>query len=109
MNRNRRLELHTILCDILGCPEHGKECRVYFQSPSNVEMRYDCIRYERKKINTDFADNFPYQLLDRYQLTLIYKNPDSDLPKKIAALSRCSHERHYTADNLHHDVFNLYF
>lgn len=106
---NRRLKLHAILCGILGCPERGDDCRAYFQSPANVDMEYDCIRYERAKIGADYADNLPYQLRDRYQLTLIYRNPDSELPKKIAELPMCSHERHYTADNLHHDIFNLYF
>ena len=72
-------------------------------------MSYDCIRYEALKIKPTFANNVPYQLHDCYQLTAIYKNPDSDLPKKIAALPMCSHERHYTADNLNHDVFNLYY
>jgi hypothetical protein len=106
---NRRIELHAILCEILGCPERGKECRAYFQPPATIKMQYDCVRYERTKIDQNHADNLPYLLHDRYQLTLIYKNPDSDLPKKISALPMCSHERHYTADNLNHDVFNLYF
>ncbi len=104
-----RLQLHTILCGVLGCPERGEECRVYFQPPSNTEMVYDCIRYERDRIEPNFADNRPYALHNRYQVTVIYRNPDSDLPKKIALLPRCSHDRHYVADNLHHDVFNLYF
>lgn len=103
------MELHAILCDILGCPFKGDDCRAYFQSPANIQMQYDCIRYERSKIGTTFADNRPYQLNDRYQLTLIYRNPDSDLPKKIALLPMCTHDRNYKADNLNHDVFTLYF
>ena len=101
---SRRLRLHKVLCDILDCPEIGKECRAYFQAPNNTLMEYDCIRYSRSKIDSAFADNQHYQLHDRYQLIVIYKNPDSNLPYKIAALPMCSHERHYTADNLHHDV-----
>ncbi len=103
----KRIELHNILCGILGCPERGTACRVYFQPPVNVEMKYDCIVYERSHINTTFADNRPYAFQDRYQITLIYRNPDSVLPKKIAALPMCVHDRHFTADNLHHDVFTL--
>lgn len=106
---SRRLQLHSILCRILDCPEQGRECRVYYQPPANTEMRYDCIRYERAKIDPAFANNQPYQLNDRYQITAIYKNPDSDIPKKIAMLPTCAHERHYTADNLHHDIFHLYY
>ena len=72
-------------------------------------MEYDCIVYERKLIKPTFANNQPYLLNDCYQVTLIYRNPDSDLPKKVALLPMCVHERHFTADNLHHDVFTLYF
>lgn len=104
-----RLKLHAILCEILGCPETGDECRAFFQGPNNTLMKYDCIRYSRSKIDSTFADNMPYQFYDRYQLTVIYRNPDSDIPKKVARLPMCSHERHYLADNLHHDIFNIYF
>lgn len=72
-------------------------------------MKYPCIVYERSRIEPDFADNLPYIFRDRYQVTVIDKDPDSDLPRKIAALPMCVHDRHYTASNLHHDVFNLYF
>lgn len=106
---SRRLELHTVLCGLLECPERGEECRAYFQSPSNVKMRYDCIRYERSRIDPAYADNLPYRLHDRYQLTVIYKNPDSELPSKVAGLPMCRHEQHYTADNLHHDIYTLYY
>lgn len=49
------------------------------------------------------------RFIDRYQVTVIYRNPDSEIPSKIALLPMCSHERHYTKENLNHDVFNLYF
>ena len=104
-----RLQLHTALCGILGCPERGDACRVYFQPPENLKIQYDCIIYERSEIEAIHADNAPYRLLDRYQVTVIYKNPDSDLPHRIAMLPMCVHDRHFTADNLNHDVFNLYY
>ncbi len=82
---------------------------VYFQPPADCKMKYPCIVYERSRIEADFADNLPYTFRDRYQVTVIDKDPDSNLPRKVAALPMCSHDRHYTASNLHHDVFNLYF
>lgn len=100
---SRRLELQTVLENLLGSRN------VYFQPPATFQMKYDCIRYERMRIRAKHADNSPYQLNDCYQLIAIYRDPDSDLPKKIALLPSCSHERHYTADNLHHDVFTLYY
>ena len=106
---DRRLKLHSILCEILGCPETGDSCRAYFQAPANTSMVYDCIRYSRAKIDPTFADNLSYQLQDRYQLIVIHRKPDSDLPRKVAGLPLCRHERQYESDNLYHDVFNLYY
>lgn len=104
-----RVQLHTILCGILGCPDRGDTCRAYFQPPASKEIQYPCIVYERSEIDAVHADNAPYRLLDRYQVTAIYKNPDSDLPHQIAMLPMCAHDRHFTADNLNHDIFNLYY
>lgn len=106
---DNRLQLHSVLCGILGCPERGDSCRAYFQPPENYKIQYDCIVYERGRIDANHADNAPYQLHDRYQVTVIYKNPDSSLPHQIASLPMCAHDRHFTSDNLNHDVFNLYY
>lgn len=104
-----RVQLHTVLCGILECPDCGDACRAYFQPPASKEIQYPCIVYERSEIDAVHADNAPYRLLDRYQVTVIYKNPDSDLPHRIAMLPMCAHDRHFTADNLNHDIFNLYY
>ena len=65
---NRRYELQAVLEGILGSGN------VYFQPPENLKVRYDCIVYERSEIETVHADNAPYRLLDRYQVTVIYKS-----------------------------------
>lgn len=100
---NKRIELQAVLEQVLGTGN------VYFQPPENLKMVYDCIVYERSQIDILYADNSSYQLRDRYQVTAIYKNPDSELPHRLAMLPLCSHERHFTSDNLHHDVFTLYY
>lgn len=82
---------------------------VYFQPPSNMVLSYPCIIYKRDSARTEFADNAPYSRITRYQVTVIDRNPDSELPAKVAALPRCLFDRFYTADNLNHDVFNLFF
>lgn len=98
-----RLELHDILVSILG------SSNVYFQPPESISLKYPCIIYNRDYIKTEFADNSPYTLGKRYSVTVITKDPDSDIPDDIAAMPKCSFERHFTADNLNHDIFNLYF
>lgn len=98
-----RSELQALLVDLLGS-EH-----VYFQSTINTQMKYPCIRYNRDHIDIKHADNSPYKHKKRYQLTVIDRNPDSDIPDKVAELPTCSFDRHYTADGLNHDVFHLFF
>ena len=96
-----RLNLQTIFEEILGSRN------VYFDPPESVKMQYDAIRYSRSKIENTFASDLVYMQNDRYEVVAIYRNPDSDLPRKISMLPMCIHDRHYVADNLHHDVFTL--
>lgn len=98
-----RTELQTILEDLLGTKQ------VYFQPPESVRMTYPCIVYARNDGRTIFADNAPYRFMKRYSVTVIDRNPDSEIPDKVAQLPMCIFNRHYTADNLHHDSFELYF
>ena len=99
----RRLLLQSILEELLGSEN------VYFQAPANLVMQYPCIRYERDRAQTTFADNVLYGYKQRYTVTLIDRDPDSPLIIEIASLQHSSHERWYAADNLNHDVFTLYF
>lgn len=99
----RRLSLQSLLETLAGSDN------VYFQPPANVQMQYPAIVYERDAANTEFAGNSPYRYTKRYQVTVIDGNPDSDIPDKVARLPMCTFNRHFTADNLNHDVFDLYF
>lgn len=87
----------------------GITTNVYFQPPPNVMMSYPCIVYTRSNGDTIFADNMPYSIETRYTITVIDKNPDSEIPPKIAALCKCIYDRHYISENLNHDVFSIYF
>lgn len=72
-------------------------------------MVYPCIVYNRDLSQTEYADNVPYAYTQRYQVTVIDKNPDGDIREKVAALPQTLYIRFYAADNLNHDVFNLFF
>lgn len=85
------------------------EATVYFQPPANVTMKYPAIVYQRDYAVTKFADNSPYRHTKRYQLTIMDTNPDSGIYDKIAGLPMCIFNRHFTADNLNHDVFSLFY
>lgn len=98
-----RLQLQSLLESLLETPN------VYFQPPATVKMVYPCIVYQRDNADTKFADNEPYRHTKRYQVTVIDRNPDSLIPDRVAALPLCTHTRFFTAENLNHDVFSLYF
>lgn len=98
-----RLDLQALFEEILGSRN------VYFQPPSTIRMSYPAIVYERIRIDTDHADNQAYFQHPKYSVTVIDPDPDSEIPGRVAKLPMCSFDRHYTADNLNHDVFNLYF
>ena len=100
---DRRLELDAILRNILG------NNNTYFEPPASIKMRYPCIRYSRSHMDAVYADNSTYLKRKRYELILIYEDADDDLPDMLMEHLMVSHDRHYVADNLHHDVFTLYF
>lgn len=99
----QRLDLQALLEATLGSEN------VYFQPPPSVKMKYPAIVYSRDRVDIKHADNQPYKNEKRYMITVIDANPDSDIPDKVAALPRVTFNRAYTAENLHHDVFTLFF
>ena len=100
-----RTELQTLLEEITD--------NVYFQPPSNIQMQYPCIIYRRDGSNNNrisrYADNIAYQHTKRYQVTVVDRNPDTELPDKVEELPLCSIDRTYSAENLNHFVFTLFF
>ena len=97
----QRLDLHYRLKQIAD--------NVYFQPPANVHLIYPCIIYERARANVNFAGNNPYKYMKRYKITVISGNPDDLIADEIAQLPLCTHDTFFTADNLNHDVFTIYF
>jgi hypothetical protein len=97
-------ELQVILQEIVG-----EDVKVYFQPTTNINMQYPCLVYERDAGDTKHADNAPYKFAWRYQIKWIDRDPESPVLRKIAALPSCSYDRFYTAEDLNHDVFNIYF
>jgi hypothetical protein len=97
-----RLQLQSRLEVLLGTPY------VYFQPPPSLVINYPCIVYHIDKGDTDFAGNRPYRYYERYQVTVIDEDPDTDIRFKIAALPTSIFDRWYAANNLNHYVYNLY-
>lgn len=95
-------QLQTILEETLG------STNVYLQPPSNVQMLYPAIVYNLDAMDTRFAGDKPYSLEKRYQVTVIDRNPLSEIPDHVAALPKCSFSRFFAVNGLNHFVFVLY-
>lgn len=80
---------------------------VYFQPPENIKMKYPAIVYERDNIQNNFADNSVYAQSQVYMVTVIDEDPDSKFVEKISQLPTARFNRHFTSDNLNHDVFTI--
>lgn len=98
----RRLQLHELLVS-LGAK------KVYFQPPANISMEYPCIVYQRDSADNIFADDTQYRYTQRYMVTVIDRNPDSEIVERMTKLPLCTFNRHFASGDLNHDVFNLYF
>lgn len=98
-----RIELQRLFEDVLGSRN------VYFQPPETKKMSYPAIVYSRSSIRSKFADDGVYKLSHLYDVTLIDRNPDSEIIDKIASLPHCRYDRHYVADNLNHDTFTIFY
>lgn len=96
-----RLELQNLLESILGSRN------VYYQPPESIKIKYPAIIYSRNNIDNNFADDIVYIQNHTYQIIVIDANPDSEIVNKISKLPMCRYNRHYTSDNLNHDVFIL--
>lgn len=99
----RREQLHLLLQEKLG------SSNVYFQPPPNIRMVYPAIIYQRDDTDTSYAGNNPYLRVKRYQVTVVDSDPDSAIPDRIALIAMCAFSRHFTSEQLNHDVFTLYF
>lgn len=99
----RRLQLHDKLLEVLGSPN------VYFQPPSGFQMVYPCIVYSRDRKDEIFADDLLYNKTFCYRVMVIDRDPDSEIPERLAELPFCSFVTHYKVDQLNHDIYNLYF
>ena len=83
---------------------------VYFQPPESIKMRYPCIVYERSTGRSLRADNYMYVHFTEYQVTYITKDPDDRMVDiLLKSFPMISHDRFYTADNLNHDVYTLFY
>ena len=98
-----RISLDNILRECLGSTS------VYYNPPENIKMHYPCIVYDRDDSYTSRANDKLYYKMKRYRITVIDRDPDSEIPDAIEELPYCNFNRSYKADGLCHFVFTLYY
>lgn len=99
-----RIDLQKALCDAVGSKN------VYYQPAATYKLTYPCIVYERDKKASRYANDGTYLISDRYTITYIHKDADSEIPDKLLrTFTMISHDRTFKSDNLYHDVFSLYY
>ena len=98
-----RIDLQNVLEELLGSRN------VYYQPPESLKISYPAIVYSRKTIDNSYANNSVYKQNYAYEITVIDKNPDSEIVNKVSKLPTCRFDRHFKSDNLNHEVFTLYY
>lgn len=83
---------------------------VYFQPTTNIRMQYPCFVVKRKSGKQLAADNKNYKFDKCYSLTYISYEEDPDMVDTVVwHFPMCRYDTPFTSDNLHHDVFTLYW
>lgn len=100
---NGRLNLQSKLETFLGSNN------VYFQPPTNLNMRYPAIVYKINNIDSKHADDKNYKLTDVFQVILIVYDPDDPRIHSIMeTFDNCRFVTAYEKDGLRHYVYNIY-
>jgi len=104
------------LRDLLGTDE------VYFQTSSDAGIddgepyiftgiNYPCFIVKRTNAYQPKANDKTYLFRPAYEVT--YINRDEPDPEMLYAVGKrfslCNYQRHFISDNLHHDVWTIYY
>ena len=99
----KREELNEIFVSFLGSRQ------VYFQPDDKIAISYPAIVYEMDDQSVIYADNRSHRRVDRYQVTIIDRNPDVPASRLIEQLPMCTFSRAFAKDGLNHRIYSLYF
>jgi hypothetical protein len=72
-------------------------------------MNYPCLTYKTDKPWVEHADNLKYFVKKRWTVTVIDRNPDSDIPDLVLALPQCEFDRFFISGGLNHWVYTLFY
>lgn len=96
-----RIELQRYLERVLGSKN------VYFEPPETLKMRYPCIVYNLSRMNPTNADNLSYRVSQEYDIQYITREPEVDIPMRLAYTKRFRAGQHFVADGMHHFNYSV--
>lgn len=102
--KDNRIRFHNALSQLLGTGVH-----LYFQPPENITIAYPAVIYSRNNIKNNSADDIVYSQGTEYQVTVIDKDPDSEIVNKLSKFPTSRYSRHFTTSNMNHDVFIILY
>lgn len=116
-HQRRSDDLILELMELLGTEE------VYFQPSADAGindygesyiftgMQYPCFVMKRTTAYQPHANDRNYLFRPGYEVTYINRDePDSLMIERVMRrFPYCRYDRHFVADNLHHDVFTIYY
>lgn len=82
---------------------------VYYDPPESLFMEYPAIVYSKTNMPARYANNKKYHKSLAFEVKVIAEDPDTYYVDLVHDM-RCSRfDRHFIADDLHHDVFTIIF
>lgn len=101
----RSTELQLELESLLGTGN------VYFQPGASVRLKYPCFVFNRTTAYQPKANDKTYLFRPGYEVTYINRDePDPDILERVMQhFYNCHYDQHFVVDNLHHDVFTIYY
>lgn len=82
----------------------------YYQDPGDSSMLPPYIMIERTApSNVRHADNIMYNLYKQYTVTVVVRDPRSEIPDLVEALPFTRLDRVFRLNGLHHFAFSVFF
>ena len=101
MNKAKRIDFHNKLVAACG--------RSYYQPTQNTKLEYPCIVYEEIPETVWYANNTRFETIHQVQITVIDRDPDSEITDKLVERFPESRMVNKTVvDNLYHTIYELY-
>lgn len=96
-------DLQTALEGIVGSNVH-----VYFQPPENFKLSYPCVVYSMVPPKVTHADDFLYSLKEKYTITIMDRDPHSNLWRNVLSnLPKVKMDRSFIVNGAIHTVMTI--